>query len=88
MNYKIYTDGSYRSSLSQGGVGIVWLKDDKFVQEYSKTFKNTTNNQMELIAIYFALKSIKNEVYERTNLIVKLILSIGLLVVLSIFWCL
>ena len=62
INYTIYTDGSYRSSLNQGGIGIVWLKNGKKLFEYSKGFKNTTNNQMELIAIGSALRSIKKPI--------------------------
>ena len=61
INYCIYTDGSCRAN-GNGGIGIVWLKNGKKVYDYSKGFKNTTNNQMELIAIYVALKSIKKPV--------------------------
>ena len=61
MKYTIYTDGSCRAN-GNGGLGIVWLKDGKKVLEFSKGFKETTNNQMELKAIYFALKSIKNTI--------------------------
>lgn len=61
INYKIYTDGSCRGN-GNGGVGIVWLKDGNKVFEYSKGFKNTTNNKMELMAIYIALSSIKKEI--------------------------
>ena len=60
-DYVIYTDGSCRGN-GNGGVGIVWLKDGNKVFEYSKGFKNTTNNKMELMAIYIALSSIKKEV--------------------------
>lgn len=62
MEFKIYTDGSSRMSKNSGGIGIVWIKDDKVIQEYSKGFKNATNNQMELIAIYIALRSIKKPI--------------------------
>lgn len=58
----IYTDGSYRASKKKGGIGIVWLKDSTKVFEYSKGYKNTTNNQMELLAIGIALRSIKEEI--------------------------
>lgn len=61
-DFVIYTDGSYRSSLNQGGIGIVWLKNGKKVFEYSKGFKGETNNTMELKAIYIALKSIKKPI--------------------------
>lgn len=61
INYQIYTDGSCRGNKN-GGLGIVWLKDGKKVFEYSKGFKNTTNNQMELLAIGIALRSIKKPI--------------------------
>jgi len=60
-NYCIYTDGSCRGNKN-GGLGVVWLKDGKKVFEYSKGFKNTTNNQMELLAIGIALRSIKKPI--------------------------
>ena len=55
---QIYTDGAYKSSIDQGGIGIVWMKDDKVFKKYSKGFKHTTNNKMELIAMLCAFKSI------------------------------
>ena len=61
INYQIYTDGSCRAN-GAGGFGIVWLKDGKNVFEYSKGFKNTTNNQMELMAILYALMSLKKPI--------------------------
>lgn len=57
-NLKIYTDGAYSSSRDQGGIGIVVLKEDKKVLEYSNMFKRTSNNQMELIAVILALRTI------------------------------
>ena len=60
-NYEIYVDGSCRSN-KVGGIGIVWLKNGEKVLEYSNRYENTTNNQMELLAIYIALKSIKNPI--------------------------
>ena len=60
-NYQIYTDGSCRAN-SNGGIGIVWIKDGKKVFEYSKGYKNATNNIMELSAIYIALRSIKKSI--------------------------
>ena len=61
IEYVIFTDGSCRAN-GNGGLGIVWLKNGKKVFEYSKGYKDTTNNQMELKAIYLALKSIKNTI--------------------------
>ena len=61
---QIYTDGAYKSSIDQGGIGIVWVKDDKVFKKYSKGFKHTTNNKMELIAMLCAFKSIKTSMEE------------------------
>lgn len=61
---QIYTDGAYKSSIDQGGIGIVWMKDDKVFKKYSKGFKHTTNNKMELIAMLCAFKSIKTSMEE------------------------
>ena len=61
---QIYTDGAYKSSIDQGGIGIVWIKDNKVFKKYSKGFKHTTNNKMELIAMLCAFKSIKTSIDE------------------------
>ena len=61
INYQIFTDGSCRGNKN-GGIGIVWLKNGEKVFEYSKGYKNTTNNQMELLAIGKALASIKKPI--------------------------
>jgi ribonuclease HI len=61
ISYVVYTDGSCRAN-GNGGIGIVWLKNGKKVFEYSKGYKNVTNNIMELSAIYIALRSIKKEI--------------------------
>ena len=57
-NYKLITDGAYSSKLDQGGLGLVFLKDDELILKYSKMYKHTTNNQMELGAIITGLKCI------------------------------
>ena len=61
INYRIYTDGSCRAN-GNGGIGVVWLKNDEKVYEFSKGFKEVTNNIMELMAIFYALKSIKKPI--------------------------
>ena len=61
INYQIYTDGSCRGNKN-GGIGIVWIKNGKKIFEFSKGYKNTTNNIMELTAIYIALKSIVKDI--------------------------
>ena len=63
--FHIYTDGSCRAN-GNGGIGIVWLKNGEKVFEYSKGYKEVTNNIMELTAIYVALKSIKKSIDELT----------------------
>lgn len=61
INYQIFTDGSCRANKN-GGIGIVWLKNGKKVLEYSKAFKNVTNNIMELFAIFIGLRAIKKPI--------------------------
>lgn len=66
MKIQVFTDGSYKASKSQGGVGLVWVLDGQVVMKYSKGYKDTTNNQMELLAIKVALYSIKKPMDEVT----------------------
>lgn len=73
----IYTDGSCRAN-GIGGVGIVWIKDNKIVKEYSRRFEKVTNNIMELMAIYIALLSIKKPI-ESLEIITDSQYSIGVL---------
>ena len=61
INYKIYTDGSCRAN-GNGGIGIVWIKNGEKIFEYSKGYKNVTNNIMELLAVGKALASIKKPI--------------------------
>ena len=61
ISYVIYTDGSCRAN-GNGGIGVVWLKNEEKVYEYSKGFRNTTNNKMELKAIFVAIASIKKPI--------------------------
>lgn len=60
-NYQIFVDGSCRGNKN-GGIGIVWIKNGEKVFEYSKGFKDVTNNRMELLAIGYALLSIKKPI--------------------------
>ena len=61
INYQIFTDGSCRAN-GNGGIGVVWLKNGEKIFEYSKGYKNVTNNIMELKAIGIALTSIKKPI--------------------------
>jgi len=60
--FKVYTDGSCSGNGSKenfGGYGIVVTFNDKIVKLYKQGKKNTTNNEMELQAIYEAIKIAK-----------------------------
>lgn len=65
-SYKLITDGAYSPNRNQGGVAFVFLKDDNLILEYSKMYKNCTNNQMEIIAIISGLKCIKKPIDDLT----------------------
>lgn len=62
INYTIYTDGAYKSSLNTGGIGIVFLRNNEKVFEYSCKYQDTTNQRMEMQAILVALNSIVKEI--------------------------
>ena len=54
---KIYTDGSAHPNPGPGGFGIVVFDDDhNYLKSLSEQVPYTTNNEMELKAILFALK--------------------------------
>ncbi|MDT0691302.1 ribonuclease HI [Salegentibacter sp. F188] len=56
----IYTDGAARGNPGPGGYGIVmeWV-GKPYRKEFSKGYKHTTNNRMELLAVIDALKKLK-----------------------------
>lgn len=53
-----YTDGACQVSTNSGGIGIVFVSKDKVIYQYNKHFNNVTNNQMEILAIVYALHAI------------------------------
>ncbi len=57
----IYTDGAARGNPGPGGYGVVmeWV-GKPYKIEFSKGFKHTTNNRMELLGVIDALKKLKN----------------------------
>lgn len=59
---EIWTDGSYRASVDIGGIGVVVVKDGAVIDKISQRYDNTTNNQMEIIAIITALRYITEPV--------------------------
>ena len=61
-SYTIYTDGAYSSVKDQMGIGIVILKNDRPILEYSKMFSEGTNNKAEVAAMIIGLRLIKNPI--------------------------
>ena len=51
----IYTDGSCIKNGAEGGFGIVITDNNTILKTYSERFKDTTNNQMEMKAILWAI---------------------------------
>ena len=62
MTYTLITDGAYSSSRDQGGIGLVFLREDEKILEYSKMYKGVTNNMMELGAVIIGLRFIKKPI--------------------------
>ena len=60
--YILYTDGAYSSSRDQGGIGLIFLKENNKILEYSKMYKGVTNNIMELLAVIVGLRFIKKPI--------------------------
>ena len=58
----IYTDGSYSQARNQGGLAFVAIENDKEIARFSKSYKNVTNNKMELGAVIMALAFVKNPI--------------------------
>lgn len=62
--YKLITDGAFSSSRNSGGFAFIFLRDSIPILKYSKQVKNTTNNQMEMLAIIYGLKCINKPINE------------------------
>lgn len=58
----MYTDGAYSSTKNQMGIGIVFLKNNTLILEYSRMYKDGTNNIAELGAVIIGLKFIKKPI--------------------------
>lgn len=59
---EIYTDGAYSPLRNAGGIGIVFVKDNKKIYEFNKKIVDTTNNRCELLAVIYALNSISKNI--------------------------
>ena len=53
----IYTDGACHDSTKIGGIGVVFVKNNKIIYKFNKQFTDTTNNRMEMIAVIEAKKT-------------------------------
>lgn len=58
----MYTDGAYSSTRNQMGIGIVFLKNNTLILEYSRMYKDGTNNIAELGAVIIGLRFIKKPI--------------------------
>ena len=59
MGYTIITDGAYSSKRNQGGIAFIILdKSGDEVGRFSKAYRNTTNNRMELLSVIRGLEAI------------------------------
>lgn len=67
MAIKAYTDGSSLGNPGPGGYATILLDDVKMVKkEFSKGYRLTTNNRMELLAVIIALEMLKQPQTEIT----------------------
>ena len=60
--FEIYVDGSCSGNGEKenfGGIGVVLVKDNKVIKEYSKPVFNTTNNRAEMKAVILAIQIAK-----------------------------
>ena len=61
MRIEIYTDGACSGNPGKGGYGILMKVPEKNYQKtFSKGFRKTTNNRMELLAVITALEKLKS----------------------------
>lgn len=59
MKYTIIIDGAYSSKRNQGGLAFIILDESgDEVGRFSKSFRNTTNNRMELLSVILGLEAI------------------------------
>jgi ribonuclease HI len=73
----VFTDGSCEGNPGPGGWGVVWVEDDRIIEEKRGVDPATTNNRMELTALIFALRMLPEDqeiaVYSDSQLCVRTI---------------
>ena len=71
----VFTDGSCDGNPGPGGWGMVWVEEDRVVEERSGVGPSTTNNRMELMALIEAYRLLPEDadvtVYSDSQLCVK-----------------
>jgi len=71
----VFSDGSCEGNPGPGGWGIVWVEDNRIVEEKKGIDPSTTNNRMELAALIAAYKMLPEDsritVYSDSQLCVK-----------------
>jgi ribonuclease HI len=60
---KVYTDGSCSPNPGAGGYGIVTIIGDQITRRYGYSQKITTNNLMEMEALYRALRMLPDRTH-------------------------
>ncbi|WP_297982190.1 ribonuclease HI [uncultured Chryseobacterium sp.] len=61
LRIEIYTDGACSGNPGKGGYGILMRVPEKNYQKtFSKGYRKTTNNRMELLAVIVALEKLKS----------------------------
>lgn len=72
--YKIYTDGSYKSTTDKGGYAVIITENDQVIKILHKGYIHTTNNRQELLGVLEALKYFKTpqhlEIYSDSSYVV------------------
>jgi len=61
MKYKIYTDGACSGNPGPGGWAVIILVNNEVKEMFFGSEKNTTNNQMELLAPIKAIQKFKKK---------------------------
>ena len=61
MKYKIYTDGACSGNPGPGGWAAIILVNNEIKEMFFGSEKNTTNNQMELLAPIKAIQKFKKK---------------------------
>jgi ribonuclease HI len=71
----VFTDGSCEGNPGPGGWGMVWVEDDRIVEQRSGVDPSTTNNRMELQALIAAYELLPEDsrlpVYSDSQLCVR-----------------